>query len=95
MKAQLTLYTRADCCLCLEMKMVIRRVAEGIPLDLHEIDVDTSDELRERFGEQVPVLFVNGRKAFKYSVKASELKRQLLRKEGFGRRLMRKAFSRS
>ena len=77
MKPQLTVYSRNDCCLCDDMKGVIRRVAAAIPLDLQEVDVDTMPELRDRFGVEVPVLFVNGRKAFKYRATATELSKKL------------------
>jgi glutaredoxin len=79
-KPQLTLYTRKDCCLCDDMKEVIRRVSAGIPLVLNEIDVDSAPELRERFGGEVPVLFIAGRKAFKYAVTQRELQECLSRK---------------
>ncbi|HKY09208.1 MAG TPA: glutaredoxin family protein [Candidatus Binatia bacterium] len=77
MKAKLLLYSRADCCLCDEMKETIRQVAAKIPLEMEEIDVDGSAELRERFGSEVPVLFIDGRKAFKYRVTAKELGRRV------------------
>jgi glutaredoxin len=77
MTARLTLYSRGDCCLCEEMKETIRQVAAKIPLEMEEIDVDGSVELREDFGAEVPVLFINGRKAFKYRVSAKELARRL------------------
>jgi glutaredoxin len=77
MNAKLKLYTRKDCCLCDEMKAVVRRVAAKIPLDLEEIDVDGAAELREEFGAEVPVLFIDGRKAFKYRVTPRELERKL------------------
>ena len=77
MTAQLILYSRADCCLCEEMKETIRQVAAKIPLEMEEIDVEGSAELREDFGAEVPVLFINGRKAFKYRVGAKELARRL------------------
>jgi glutaredoxin len=93
-KPQLSLYTRKDCCLCHEMKEVIRRVAGDIPLILNEIDVDSAPELGERFGSEVPVLFIDGRKAFKYAVSARDLQR-LLRKNRFGKTLARKFLSRS
>lgn len=96
MKPQLTLYTRQDCCLCDDMKEVIRRVAAaGIPLDLNEIDVDSAPELRERFGSEVPVLFIAGRKAFKYVVTERELQRALSRKYGSGETLARRILRRS
>jgi glutaredoxin len=79
MTARLTLYSRKDCCLCDEMKASIRAAARKIPVDFIEIDVDTSRELIERYGAEVPVLLINGRKAFKYRVTARELEQRLRR----------------
>ena len=78
--AKRTLYTRRDCCLCDEMKAAIREVAEAISIELEEIDVDRSVELQKNFGDKVPLLFINGRKAFKYRVTAAELARSLKQK---------------
>jgi len=77
MKTELLLYTRKDCCLCEEMKSTVRRVADRVPFALEEIDVDTSPALQEEYGNEVPVLFINGRKAFKYRLTARELKKIL------------------
>ena len=82
----LVLYSRNDCCLCEDMKTVINRVAGKIPLSLEEIDVDTSTELRNAYGEEVPVLYIDGRKAFKYNVTARELEKRLRRKDNFADR---------
>jgi glutaredoxin len=83
---ELRLYTRKDCCLCDEMKRTLDRIAARMPFTLEEIDVDASDELGKRYGAEVPVLFVNGRKAFKYRVTAKELRLRLEqeRKSGSG-----------
>ena len=81
MTIQLLLYTRKECCLCEEMKEVIRQVATDRPLPIQEIDVDTSDEIQKEFGNEVPVLFINGRKAFKYRVTAWELAKRLERED--------------
>ena len=80
MKPKLTLYSRKDCCLCDEMKAVVRTVAVKIPLDLEEIDIDGAAELRDKFNDEVPVLFIDGRKAFKYRVTEKELKNRLTRR---------------
>ncbi|MEE8074283.1 MAG: glutaredoxin family protein [Candidatus Binatia bacterium] len=77
MSRQVTLYTREDCSLCEEMKGVVREVAAEIPLEVEEVDVDRDPDLREKLGSEVPVLFINGRKAFKYRVAARELKGKL------------------
>jgi hypothetical protein len=77
MNHRLVLYSRKDCCLCEDMKNIIRQVARKTPLTVDEIDVDSSAALREKYGEEVPVLFINGRKAFKYRLTAIELARRL------------------
>jgi len=78
MKRKLTLYSRKDCCLCDDMKSVIADVALKIPIEIEVIDVDNADELREKFSNDVPVLFIDGRKAFKFRVTAKELEKQLI-----------------
>lgn len=78
MTRQIRLYTRRDCCLCEEMKRVVRDVAAGVPLEVEEVDVDSESDLKEKFGGEVPVLFIDGRKAFKYRVAARELKKKLI-----------------
>lgn len=85
MKAQLLLYTRKDCCLCEEMKSSLMRLADRIPFTLEEIDVDTSPVLQEKYGNDVPVLFINGRKAFKHRLTARELERSLKRNDCSGK----------
>ena len=77
MRHRLVLYSRVDCCLCDEMKTVIRQVAQRTPVDVEEIDIDSSADLKQKYGEEVPVLFINGRKAFKYRVSAKQLAARL------------------
>ena len=79
MKPELLLYSRRDCCLCTEMKRVIQLVAERIPLTIVEVDVDGSADLAREYGNDVPVLFVNGRKAFKHRASEKELAKRLRR----------------
>jgi len=79
MTPRLTLYSRRDCCLCDEMKAVIKAVGAKIAVDIEEIDVDTSAQLQEQFGSEVPVLFIDGRKAFKYRLTAASLAKKLRR----------------
>ena len=69
------------------MKAVVRRVSGKIPLDLDEIDVDGLPELRDEFGNEVPLLFIDGRKAFKYRVTEKALANRL-RKNGWARFLL-------
>ena len=78
MRHRLVLYSRVDCCLCDEMKNVIRQVvAERTAVDVEEIDIDSSADLKQKYGQEVPVLFINGRKAFKYRLTARQLTARL------------------
>ena len=79
MSVRLTLITRADCCLCDEMKAIAAAVAaEGGAL-LEIQDVDSDPALQARYSDEVPVLLIDGRKAFKYRVTAAELRRRVAR----------------
>lgn len=73
------LYTRSGCHLCEEMKEIVRLVGKELRFELHEIDIDSSEDLRDRFGQEIPVLLINGRKAFKYRTTAKELRDKLSR----------------
>jgi glutaredoxin len=80
-KPELILYTRKECCLCVEMKETVRRVTEHWPAAVEEIDVDSAPELQAQYGDEVPVLLINGRKAFKYRLTAKELERSGKRRQ--------------
>jgi glutaredoxin len=77
MIVQLLLYTRKDCCLCEEMKQLIDQVSQSYRVIVREVDVDASADLQAKYGGEIPVLFINGRKAFKYRVTARELEKRL------------------
>ncbi len=76
---ELTLYTRADCELCREMEATIDRELPRFEARLTRIEIGGDPELEARFGQEVPVLFINQRKAFKYRCTARELRKRLLR----------------
>jgi len=61
------------------MRTVVDAVARDIPMMVEEVDVDTDPALVRAYGDEVPVLCVNGRKAFKYRVDASALRERLAR----------------
>lgn len=73
----LAIYTRPGCHLCDEMKQVVAPLAREFGSALDEIDISQDAGLEAQFGTEIPVLFVNGRKAFKYRVSTGELRRRL------------------
>ncbi len=77
MKPALTLYSRQGCHLCEEMHTVIARVAGRVPLSLDVVDIGGDADLEARYGLEIPVLLVDGRKVAKYRVSEAELERSL------------------
>jgi glutaredoxin len=77
--ATVELYGKPDCCLCDEAKRVLRRVQHEVPFELREIDISGDAALERAYGEQIPVVMVAGRKAFKFRVDEAELRRRLAR----------------
>jgi hypothetical protein len=61
------------------MHAVVERVARDIPLTIEHVDVDTDPALAAEYGAEVPVLCVNGCKAFKYRVDERALRARLAR----------------
>ena len=76
---ELTLYTRNDCELCREMEDVIAAELPHFDARVNRIEIDGDPALEARFGLEVPVLFVNDRKAFKYRCTPRELRKRLAR----------------
>jgi glutaredoxin len=75
----LILYTRNDCELCHEMEQVIAAELPKFDAKIQRVEIDGDSELEARYGTEVPVLFVNDRKAFKYRCTPRELRKRLLR----------------
>jgi len=78
----LTIYSRPGCHLCDEMKAVVRVVAQSVPLSLEEIDISTDPALEARYGLEIPVLMVEGKKAAKYRIGERELRQVLAGRAG-------------
>lgn len=79
------LMTRAGCHLCDEMKVSLERAAEGLEVELVETDIDGDAALAAEFGHDIPVLFVNGSRAFKHRATVQELRTRLLLERLTGR----------
>jgi glutaredoxin len=70
-------YTRKGCHLCEIVKESIVKLARRGGFVWQEVDVDTDDQLRRQFNDEVPVVFIDGRKAFKYRMDEREFLRKL------------------
>jgi glutaredoxin len=61
---QVVVYSRKGCHLCEIVKETL-------------FDVESDDELRRQFTDEVPVVFIDGHKAFKYHMDEREFLRKL------------------
>ncbi len=70
-------YTRTQCHLCEVVKSTLRGLESRGDFRWQEVDIDSDAELRRRFTDQVPVVFIDGKKAFKYRMDEREFLRKL------------------
>ena len=79
-----TLYSRPGCHLCDEMKAVVARVVRELetPVTIDEVDISIDADLEARYGLEIPVLLIDGKKAAKYRVTEGELTRILRGRSG-------------
>lgn len=73
------IYSRPGCHLCEEAKDVIEQVRKRYGFDLQLINIEDDAALEQAYGTEIPVVFINGNKAFKYRVDAAELEKKVKR----------------
>lgn len=79
MTARVTLYGRDGCHLCDDARAVIERVCADLGETYVEIDIDGDEQLRARYGEEVPVTLVDGRQHDFWRVDEQRLRAALAR----------------
>ena len=72
-----TLYTRPGCHLCEDAKAAIVPLLREFGAVLREVNVDEDAALKERYGLDVPVIFIGPHKAAKHRVDVAQFRRQL------------------
>jgi glutaredoxin len=72
-------YSRKGCHLCDVVKETLIRVEGEANFQWHEVDIDADPELLLKYNDEVPVVFIDGRKAFKYHMDGADFLRALTR----------------
>ena len=72
-----TLYSRPGCHLCEEAKAAIAPLLREFGAALHEVNIDQDASLKERYGWDIPVIFIGAHKAAKHRVDLAQFRRQL------------------
>lgn len=78
-KILVEIYSRPGCHLCDEAKDAIRASGCSDQFILREINIDEDAALYEEYRYDIPVIFINGAKAFKHRVDPKEFRRRIER----------------
>ncbi len=70
-------YSRKGCHLCEVVKESLSKLSRRGGFTWSEIDVDSDSGLRRQYNDEVPVVFIDGRKAFKYHMDEQEFLRKI------------------
>ncbi len=57
----ITLFTRANCPLCDEAKLMLKLVQEDFEIDWTEVDIESDEVLHEKYMLMIPVIERNGK----------------------------------
>jgi glutaredoxin len=74
---RVVLYTAAGCHLCEKARALVEAVRADVPFELEEVDISGVAELEAEYREWLPVLEIDGERAFVYFVPEDALRRRL------------------
>ena len=74
---EVILYSKPGCCLCDEALKVLDRVQKRFPFILRKVDIRTDGDLYDQFKDEIPVVYIQSKKAFKYRIEERRLIRLL------------------
>lgn len=63
---EVIIYSKPACCLCDRAKKRLAKLQEQHAFVLREVNILEDSAAYKMFKEEIPVVFLNGRKAFKY-----------------------------
>lgn len=72
-----TLYSRPGCHLCEEAKNALGPLLREFGIALREVSIEGDPVLEERYGVDIPVVFIGARKAAKHRVDIKKFRRQM------------------
>ena len=75
--ARITLIGKPGCHLCDDARLVVERVAADLGADVEERSILDDADLAERYGEQIPVVLVDGREHTFWRVDEARLRAAL------------------
>jgi glutaredoxin len=75
---EVVVYSRRGCHLCDVVKQTLTQLEGAVEFEWHEVDIDLNPELLQKYNEEVPVVLIDGRKAFKYRMEPDQFLKVLV-----------------
>jgi glutaredoxin len=70
-------YSRKGCHLCDLLKETLTKLRSEANFQWREVNIDRNAQLREKYNDEASVIFVDGRKAYKYRMDGRQFLRSL------------------
>jgi glutaredoxin len=74
---EVTLYTRPGCHLCEDAKALLQPLLREFAATLREVNIEEDPELQQRYGSDIPVIYLGAHKAAKHRIDPAQFRRQL------------------
>lgn len=74
---EIILYSKPACCLCEKVKEQLIKLQKEHDFHLHEVNILEDPRIYKMFKDEIPVIFINGKKAVKYRLDATQFVRLL------------------
>jgi glutaredoxin len=78
---EVVVYSKPGCCLCDEVKAKLEALRASYAFSLREVNILEAPEAYQKFKEEIPGVFINGKKAFKYLVDEKQFLKKLERSQ--------------
>ena len=79
---KVTLYHAEGCHLCAAARRAVEAVRADVEFELEEVDIADNPDLEARYREWLPVVEIDGERAFTYFVQPDALRRKLAQARG-------------
>jgi glutaredoxin len=72
-----TLITKDDCSLCVKVRETLETMRTTIPFTLEIRNLESDERYLEMYADKIPVVLIDGREEFIYSVNPNKLEKLL------------------
>jgi hypothetical protein len=76
-EAKVVLFHAKGCHLCERAREMVAQVRQEVPFELREVEIDGDPELEARYREWLPVVEIDGERAFVYHLDPDAFRRKL------------------